>query len=61
MHKETIAKFCEYLIAQGLVDILPEVNKLAQLIITFPETISSDEKSFSSLNGIRIYLRNTQV
>ena len=60
MHKDTASKLYEYLLMQDLVDVFPEVSKLAQLIITIPASSSSAERSFSTLKRIKTYLRNTQ-
>ena len=39
--------------------MLPEVTKLAKLLIVLPATNATSERSFSALKRIKTYLRNT--
>lgn len=43
----------------SLKEIMPEVYKLFALILTIPSTSVSAERSFSYLNRIKNYLRNS--
>ena len=40
--------------------VFSKVYKLAELILTFPSTTASAERSFSALKRIKTYLRPTQ-
>jgi hypothetical protein len=43
-----------------LTVVMPEVYKLAVLILTIPSTTASVERSFSALKRIKSYCRSTQ-
>ena len=60
MHKESIIELHRYLINSDLEDIIPEVCRLVQLIVTIPASSASAERSFSALKRIKTYLRNSQ-
>ncbi|XP_022175757.1 uncharacterized protein LOC111037467 [Myzus persicae] len=49
-----------YLKSTGLSDSLPQVTKLASLIVTIPATNAGAESSFSCLKRIKTHLRNSQ-
>ncbi|XP_025415260.1 uncharacterized protein LOC112686978 [Sipha flava] len=42
-------------------DIYPQVTKLCQLVLTIPSTTASSERSMSTLNRIKTFLRNTMT
>ena len=41
--------------------MLPEVDKLLKLFLTFPVTTATVERSFSSLRHVKTYLRSTMT
>lgn len=49
----------EYLYSNNLVDVFPEVLRLAKLIVTIPASSASTERAFSCLKRLLTYLRNT--
>lgn len=59
-HKGNIHELWIYLKSAGLSEILPQVIKLASLILTMPATIAGAERSFSALKRVHTYLRNSQ-
>lgn len=59
-HKGNIHELWVYLTSTGLSESLPQVTKLASLILTIPATSTGAERSFSALKRIHTYLRNSQ-
>ena len=39
--------------------LLPEVTKLAKLLLALPSTSATSERSFSAMKSIKTYLRST--
>lgn len=50
-----------YLRTSGLNSAMPEVSKLATLMLTIPVTSASAEATFSGMERIQTYLRGTQT
>lgn len=59
-HKVNIHELWMYLKSTGLSDSLPQVTKLASLIVTIPASSAGAERSFSCLKRIKTHLRNSQ-
>ncbi|KAL4083742.1 hypothetical protein QTP88_029058 [Uroleucon formosanum] len=59
-HKVNIHELWMYLKSTGLSDSLPQVTKLASLIVTIPATSAGAERSFSCLKRVKTHLRNSQ-
>ncbi|KAL4084088.1 hypothetical protein QTP88_029404 [Uroleucon formosanum] len=59
-HKVNIHELWMYLKSTGLSDSLPQVTKLASLIVTIPATSAGAERSFSCLKRVKTHLRNYQ-
>ncbi|XP_025421461.1 uncharacterized protein LOC112691430 [Sipha flava] len=59
-HKANIHELWMYLKSTDLSDSLPQVTKLASLIVTIPATSAGAERSFSCLKRIKTHLRNSQ-
>ena len=57
---KTLYEFTHYMKLNKLDVVFTEVYKLSELILTFPSTTASAERSFSALKRIKTYLRATQ-
>lgn len=57
---KSLTELVVFMKTNNLDIVYEEVYKLAQLILTFPSTIASSERSFSALKRIKDYLRSTQ-
>ncbi|KAJ4430895.1 hypothetical protein ANN_19486 [Periplaneta americana] len=66
LHKETfhgksLSELIKKMIESETSEILPNAFKLFCLIATIPSTSASVERSFSCLNGVKTFLRNSMI
>ncbi|PSN35177.1 hypothetical protein C0J52_22409 [Blattella germanica] len=57
---KSVQDIVHYMKLNDLHVVYPEVYKLATLVLTFPSSAPSVERSFSALKRIKTYLRSTQ-
>lgn len=56
---DTVSSLLNNLIENSITDVMPELTKLFELVLTIPATSVSTERSFSALKRIKDYKRNT--
>ncbi|KAJ4430557.1 hypothetical protein ANN_19145 [Periplaneta americana] len=56
---KSIHEILDHITSNGLQEMLPELYKLCNLILTIPVTTAEVERSFSTLKRIKTYARST--
>ncbi|KAJ4431682.1 hypothetical protein ANN_20284 [Periplaneta americana] len=56
---KSIREILDHITSNGLQEVLPELYKLCNLILTIPVTTAGVERSFSTLKRIKTYARST--
>ena len=56
---ECCEEFLPELHSSGVLDMMPELTKVIEILRSIPATSCSSERSFSTLRRIKTYLRNT--
>ncbi|KAJ4439872.1 hypothetical protein ANN_08001 [Periplaneta americana] len=56
---KSIREILDHITSNGLQEVLPELYKLCNLILTIPVTTAEVERSFSTLKRIKTYARST--
>ena len=60
-HLDSITHIKNLIVKDDLIEILPEVFRLIELIVTIPVTRASVERSFSTMKRIKTFSRSTQT